>query len=51
MIATNARYLCLTAQSDAKRISAMVLSDNHPKGPNLSGVTARLFEIILDMPY
>ena len=28
----------------------MVPSDNHPKEPNISVVTARLFEIILDMP-
>ena len=26
-------------------------SDNHPKEPNISVVTARLFEIILDMPF
>ncbi len=26
----------------------MELSDNHPKGPNISVVTARLFEIILN---
>ncbi len=26
-------------------------SDKHPKDPNISVVTARLFEIILDMPF
>ena len=29
----------------------MVSSGNHPKEPNISVVTARLFEIILDMPF
>ena len=29
----------------------MASSDNHSKEPNISVVTARLFEIILDMPF
>lgn len=29
----------------------MESSDNRPKGPNISVITARLFEIILDMPF
>jgi Tfp pilus assembly protein PilZ len=29
----------------------MVSPDNHSNGPNISVVTARLFEIILDMPF
>ena len=29
----------------------MESSDNHPNEPNISVITARLFEIILDMPF